>query len=96
METHDLTDPENVKIGHRDPRPPHRILKVAEAFDRFKPEWEQAHDYVMEVIGKVTPVGLFMTCGHVVEDPLPQGGFLEDSFKPGWDPFADRKDPTKT
>jgi hypothetical protein len=91
METHDLTDPENVKIGFRDPKPPHANLTVVEAFERFKPECEEAKRYVADVSSWVNPMGPFAIAGHVVEEPVPYGGFLEDSFKPDWEPFGPGK-----
>jgi hypothetical protein len=94
MKTHDVTDPEKPKIGYRDPRPPHRLLTVSEAFEQFKVECDGAAAYVGEVGAKILPMGPFAVQGHVVEEPVPPGGFLEDSYKPDWDPFAHRRRPT--
>jgi hypothetical protein len=78
METHDYGDDREIpKIGYRDPKHPHTTLTIAEAFERFKPELEQADEYVSEIIRKVTPVDRFQRSGHVVENPIAE----EDTYE---------------
>ena len=54
VEAHDYGDDAEIpKAGYRDPKHPHPTLTVAEAYERFKTEWEKAEDYVSEVYSKL-------------------------------------------
>ena len=80
METHVYEGDDDMpkKVGFRDPKRPNDTLTVQEAFDRFKPECEEAVAYVNEVNHKVVPMDRFMRPGHVVESPIAPGETYED------------------
>jgi hypothetical protein len=89
METHvyEGEGDEPTRIGFRDPKRPNKILTVAEAFDKFKPECEAADAYVGEVTRKVSPTNKFLQSGHVIENPIAE----EDTYE-AWSkrpPFSD-------
>jgi hypothetical protein len=84
MVTHDYSNNAKVpKIGYRDPKHPHGVLTLDEAFERFKAEWEPANAYVLEVIRKVRPANRYLVSGHIVEDPVP-----EDETYEAWEDFS--------
>ena len=78
VQTHDYGNDEDVpKIGYRDPKHPHPTLTIAEAFERFKAEWDAADAYVTEIIRKVRPMNKHMVSGHVVTAPIPESETYE-------------------
>jgi hypothetical protein len=83
IETHVYSGNEDTprKVGYQDPKTPDDVLTVQEAFECFKPECENAHAYVSEVIGKIVPMDKFMRPGHVVEGPIAPEETFEDWLK---------------
>jgi hypothetical protein len=88
METHVYSDDANAppKIGYEDPRSRGTVLTVQEAFERFKPECEQASAYVSEVVRRIVPMDKHMRPGHIVEKPIAAGDTFEDWVNAPWKP----------
>jgi len=59
-----------IKVGFRDPKPPHKAVTVAEAFDQFKPACIEADVYVSEVLSKILTLDEDGNWRHIVDVPF--------------------------